>query len=104
MFTLGNFIHKHMKVFLAECQALGDLENGHAVYSSNRVTVSFSCDDGYTLVGEATLICEGSKWNNGVPQCYKGWLVVLLAAKNFINVYTNACLEIKNQIATKQSP
>ena len=29
----------------------------------------FSCDSGYSMAGEASVYCDGNKWNGTKPDC-----------------------------------
>ncbi|XP_008062635.2 C4b-binding protein alpha chain [Carlito syrichta] len=46
----------------------------HGHYKRNKFyaffkEVTYECDEGYTLVGEATISCSSSMWSSPVPQC-----------------------------------
>ena len=49
----------------------------HGLMSGNRSTTgaaySFYCDDGYSINGQDTLICnEYGQWNGSIPECSRG--------------------------------
>ncbi|KAM4706820.1 sushi, von Willebrand factor type A, EGF and pentraxin domain-containing protein 1 [Discoglossus pictus] len=55
-----------------KCKDPGELENGN--YSGNQFIVgselTFSCNEGYDLIGEVKVIClESGDWNNVIPYC-----------------------------------
>ena len=56
---------------LANCQSPGDTNHG-LKFGNNYAhgkTVSYFCNLGYTLEGEAKLTCEDGRWNNDTPKC-----------------------------------
>ena len=45
--------------------------NGDSVVSSDLMETVFTCDVGYTMVGESVSYCltDGSGWNSSTPSC-----------------------------------
>ena len=51
------------------CPALEGISNG--AVSGNNDSANFSCNSGYGMVGQATIIClDTGKWNYPAPECY----------------------------------
>jgi len=44
-------------------------ENGRVVYLSDGKTAVFTCETGYTIIGEPFLHCKSGKWSSHVPKC-----------------------------------
>ncbi|XP_054419468.1 C4b-binding protein alpha chain-like [Pteronotus mesoamericanus] len=54
------------------CNYPPKIDHGHFEQSSSlfrKKEVTYECDDGYTLVGKATLSCSNSRWSAPAPQC-----------------------------------
>ena len=57
------------------CPDVSTLDNGTIVYSDPTIpraedsTVTYSCDTGYGLTGEAVRTCTSSGWNGTEPRC-----------------------------------
>ena len=62
--------------FFLECPQLSSsIPNGHANGTGSLYGALFvySCLQGYSLIGQETLLCtEDGNWNASVPQCLKG--------------------------------
>ncbi|XP_014669248.1 PREDICTED: sushi, von Willebrand factor type A, EGF and pentraxin domain-containing protein 1-like isoform X2 [Priapulus caudatus] len=55
-----------------DCCLLAELEHGHTIYDGLHPgeRIAYRCDDGYTLVGNVTLLClPDRKWNVRQPRC-----------------------------------
>ena len=79
---------------LVDCGTPESLENGKAQYQSTTVgsQVTWSCNQGYTLVGPRTSVCGGdSTWSPAVPRCQlsskteHAWHVQVDMACSYIN-------------------
>ena len=58
-----------------ECGVPGSPANGQVDYRSQAVgsVASYECDEGFTLVGESTRVCENNtQWSGSVPTCTGG--------------------------------
>lgn len=56
------------------CTAVPQPHNGHVTINNidNIALANYTCDIGYTLVGETTLICQsGGTWSGPPPTCGK---------------------------------
>ncbi|XP_070546484.1 coagulation factor XIII B chain-like [Ptychodera flava] len=54
----------------ADCTDPGDTENGEKTgFFFHGETVTYTCNDGYTLRGSAELTCSLGSWDNSVPTC-----------------------------------
>lgn len=56
----------------SECGDLGPPQDGRVDFSSMAIgsIASYTCSEGYTLVGTATRICQPSgEWSGSVPEC-----------------------------------
>ena len=56
------------------CPALNDPDNGITVVSGNNFgdTATFSCDPGYTLMGETEATCQSDgTWSTNTPLCLR---------------------------------
>ena len=53
------------------CQAPAKPLFGNLTISEDRMTASFTCELGYTLNGDANLVCmaNGNGWNGTAPTC-----------------------------------
>ena len=62
--------------FPLECPQLSSsIPNGHAngTGSLHGALFVFSCQQGYSLIGQKNLLCtEDGNWNASVPKCLKG--------------------------------
>ena len=57
------------------CGELSNPDNGRVEVSSNKVggVATYSCNDGYRLVGDDTRVCKDSgSWDGTMPSC-EGW-------------------------------
>ncbi len=55
-----------------KCPALGSPPNGEVMIGDLEMgsTANFSCNPGYVISGESTLICEsGGEWSSAPPTC-----------------------------------
>ncbi|XP_054836402.1 complement receptor type 1 [Eublepharis macularius] len=63
------------KCEVIQCQRPPKVQNGfhsnqESVVFSNGMCVKYTCEDGYTLIGEATIYCtESGTWNLPAPRC-----------------------------------
>ncbi|XP_045154015.1 membrane cofactor protein isoform X1 [Echinops telfairi] len=77
------------------CANPGELINGNIDHSEGfelGATITFSCEEGYNLVGKKSLICEigqdSVNWNGNLPQCNKAMCEPPPDIEN--GVYSNA--------------
>lgn len=63
---------------VATCPLLGDPFGGSVTFlpaetpNTFGTTATFSCDEGFVLLGEGTLMCEADQeWSEDVPTCSK---------------------------------
>ena len=65
----------HFPILAVTCPDLSPLINGAIVYSDPTIprgedsTVTYSCDTGYGLTGDATLTCTYSGWDGTASSC-----------------------------------
>ena len=73
-------MYKTCNCFSAVCNTPASPSNGDIWVSSDGMTVTYSCDLGYTLQGETSNTCntDGSGWLHGQPSCSKCFLAELL--------------------------
>ena len=53
------------------CPTLKDPENGKVFQFSDGNAAIFSCNSGYTKVGESFLNCVNGNWSSPAPMCTK---------------------------------
>jgi hypothetical protein len=55
------------------CDSMTEPLNGASTLSSDLMVTSFTCDIGYTMVGESMSYCltDGTGWNSSTPSCGK---------------------------------
>ena len=73
--------HFHLHIHAANyCPALLDVDNGVIKYeyvrpeggntAAGNVVATYSCNDGYSLIGESTLTCLSNEvWSSTLPLC-----------------------------------
>ncbi|XP_008300892.1 complement receptor type 1-like, partial [Stegastes partitus] len=67
----GNWTPLRLKCELKSCGSAGEILNGRFVYSGVEFgdTATGVCDDGYTVVGQATRNCMSNGWDGRIPVC-----------------------------------
>jgi len=66
------FIHNVLtSLFLANCKDPGTPRNGARTGDNfeHGQTVSFTCNNGYTLIGRKSMDCRKGVWSSSLPQC-----------------------------------
>ena len=66
------YTFSHYSNYAAHCKDLTDPKNGLVTVAGNSVgdTATYTCSDGYVLVGETMLACQmGGDWSNKPPFC-----------------------------------
>ena len=70
-----------LHVSFLDCPELNrTIENGHINGNGSTFgsSYSFHCDDGYTIEGQSTLVCDKrGQWNASMPVCSRGELINL---------------------------
>ena len=67
--------HLHIAFLLStvvDCGALTDPANGQVSHPDGTTfgqTATYSCNTGYTLVGDSTRTCEATGWSGDAPTC-----------------------------------
>ncbi len=78
-----------------------EIENGASNYTMNEELIggnsyrpngtleTYTCDDGYSLVGDANRICDTGNWMGTVPVCVesKRWVCITLCVYSSRNMY-----------------
>ena len=65
-------IHFLLIVVAIQCDALSDPDNGAVSVTGTGVgdTATYTCDDGYELVGSSTRTCQpNGEWSGSPPTC-----------------------------------
>jgi len=56
------------------CKPVYYIDHGHVILGYGGAMIKFSCDEGFNIVGDRIMICDGKNWNTTIPKC-KGWLL-----------------------------
>ena len=56
-------------IVIGKCPILGDPDNGMVLLINDKMTAVFTCNSGFTTIGEAVLNCNNGKWNYDPPKC-----------------------------------
>ena len=77
-------------ILVIQCNALSDPDNGAVSFTGIGVnvgdTATYSCNDGYELSDDSTLICQSDgEWSSPPPTC-EGTIALAMAL-----VYTDIC-------------
>ena len=63
-----SYTGRHFQVMVIDVTAAGNQEPGPYLLSQDRAT--YSCDEGFTIVGVATVSCQASgRWSGSAPAC-----------------------------------
>ena len=63
-----SYTGRHFQVMVIDVTAAGSQEPGPYLLSQDRAT--YSCDEGFTIVGVATVSCQASgRWSGSAPAC-----------------------------------
>ena len=75
-----------MSFSLTDCP---DLNIDNAIHrqgvARHASTVIVKCSDGYTLVGQFTLMCDDGVWNSTAPICRKGYFLLCFLSFYFVS-------------------
>ena len=65
------FYMAQLLVLLAACEVPSTPVNGSLIVSNDGMAVIYSCDVGYSLVGDSEAICDqtGAGWSTTTPSC-----------------------------------
>ena len=60
-----------LSIFLTgiECPALSDPKNGSVFIVLNGKAAVFTCNSGFTIIGDSYLECNNGKWSSLSPKC-----------------------------------
>ena len=71
MFPNEYTLFLHVMLVVANCKDPGIPRNGTRTGDNfgHGQTVSFTCNNGYTLIGSKSMVCRNGVWSSSLPQC-----------------------------------
>ena len=83
-----------MNVCIGQCPRLVDIENGAVSIDSRFVdnVATYTCDDGYELVGESSPICrQTGEWSSSPPSCDRKWTQTYWLMVDYVDQVNASC-------------